>query len=252
MTWEEAPRYSPCALIRVHYLGHAAFVLQFGSELTVVCDYGAPNAWLEWGWDSPIHDIGDLVPDVITTSHTEHDDHYDVERWPDGVTHRLTGQDRLEIHGLLIEPFRTCEKSVDEADNTSFLFSYQGLRVLHLGDCQADIQAIDQDAHRERIRSRLPQQVDLLLMPIESQEQFDGEAARFLELLNPRIVVPMHYWSRDTLDALLSIIETSTGERIVVRSDACQLEISERLSQETKQAVSLRRSPFRGWQDVRL
>ncbi len=42
--------------VQIHYLGHSAFVLTF-DKITVVTDYGKPNAWKEWGWDSPIHDM---------------------------------------------------------------------------------------------------------------------------------------------------------------------------------------------------
>lgn len=57
-------------MIGVHYLGHSSFVLQFGNAATVLVDYGAFNAWVEWGWDSPIYDVGDLIPDIMTYSHT--------------------------------------------------------------------------------------------------------------------------------------------------------------------------------------
>ena len=63
--------------LKVHYLGHSAFVLEFDNGIRVVTDYGYENAWAEWGWDDPIASLNDLVPDVMTFSHTHHEDHYD-------------------------------------------------------------------------------------------------------------------------------------------------------------------------------
>ena len=65
--------------VGIHYLGHSSFVLSFDNGVDIVTDYGKENAWLEWGWDSPIHSIGDLIPKVMTYSHT-HCDHYDQNR----------------------------------------------------------------------------------------------------------------------------------------------------------------------------
>lgn len=58
--------------LKIHYLGHSAFVLEFDNGITVVTDYGHENVWKEWGWDSPINTINRLVPDVMTYSHTNH------------------------------------------------------------------------------------------------------------------------------------------------------------------------------------
>lgn len=40
--------------VTIHYLGHSAFVLQFTNGTTLVTDYGHHNAWVEWGWHSPM------------------------------------------------------------------------------------------------------------------------------------------------------------------------------------------------------
>ena len=192
--------------IGVHHLGHASFVLRFGEDLTVLTDYGAPNAWAEWGWDSPIHDIGTLVPDVITTSHGHHEDHYDATRVPEGVEHRLTETDRLELRGVRIEPFRTCEQEPGVADNTSYLFSYRGARILHLGDAQATIAAHGVPVIQEQVDRWEWRELDLLIMPIEGKCQFIDEASAFLDLLRPRRVIPIHHWSEAYRQAFLGAL----------------------------------------------
>ena len=120
--------------IKIHYLGHSAFVLQFDNGINIVTDYGKENAWVLWGWNSPINDIGDLVPDVMTFSH-QHEDHYDPSRIPQGVTHILSGTDYLSMEGIEITPIRTCETNINIESNTSFIFDYKGLKICHLGRC---------------------------------------------------------------------------------------------------------------------
>jgi L-ascorbate metabolism protein UlaG (beta-lactamase superfamily) len=202
--------------IRVHYLGHAAFVLRFGDDLTVLTDYGAPNAWAAWGWDSPIHDVGELIPDVVTYSHTHHEDHCDESRRPEGVAHVLSGLERLNLKGVEIEPFRTSEKDVKEEDNSSYLFRYKGLKVLHLGDCQANIMGIEDEANRKRIKALFSESYDLLLMPIEGPEKFIRQAEMFIRAIGPKRIIPMHYWSEAYRGDFLTYLEEQegAGERV--------------------------------------
>ena len=200
----------------VQYLGHASFVLQFGDNLTVLTDYGAPNAWVEWGWDSPIHDVGKLVPDIATYSHTHHEDHYDESRRPAGIAHILTGVEGLELKGVQIAPFRTSERDVGEEDNSSYLFQYRGVKVLHLGDCQANIIEIEDEINRKRIKALFSESYDLLLMPIEGPEKFIHQAEMFIREIGPKRVIPMHYWSETYKRDFLSYLERQeeTGQRV--------------------------------------
>jgi L-ascorbate metabolism protein UlaG (beta-lactamase superfamily) len=197
--------------VRIHYLGHASFILQFGNGVNVLTDYGSHNAWAEWGWDSPIHDVGHLVPDVITYSHTHHADHCDEGRRPENVPHVLTGEDGLTIEGIEIQPIRTSEGSLDEQDNTSYLFSYRGLRILHLGDCQANIIHVADDTNRQYIKEVFAEPYDLVFVPIESQEKFVPQAEAFLDLLRPKRAMSMHYWSEAYRDEFLVYLEARKG-----------------------------------------
>src|SRR3989339_87558 len=56
-------------IVKIHYLGHSSFILQFDNGATVVTDYGMENAWANYGWDSPINSINDLVPKIIPHSY---------------------------------------------------------------------------------------------------------------------------------------------------------------------------------------
>lgn len=171
-------------VIQIHYLGHAGFILQFDNGIGIVTDYAA------------FHDIGDFKPDVATYSHG-HEDHAGGYL-PKDMRHILSRSLSLEIDGISIKPIITSESSAGSNDNTSYLFTYQNFKILHLGDAQGDISEImaaDEQAH---LKGLLPDKIDLLLMPIGSSGRrniSDKQAEAFIDFVQPRMVVPMHYWT---------------------------------------------------------
>ena len=130
--------------ISIHYMGHSSFVLEFDNGVTVLTDYGTSNCW---GLASPICEIGDFVPTVLTYSH-RHDDHYNEARKPAGALYQLEGTDSLDLDGLSIRPVRVCEGIVGVESSTAFIFSYKGFTICHLSDAQADIMAINDKFHQ--------------------------------------------------------------------------------------------------------
>jgi L-ascorbate metabolism protein UlaG (beta-lactamase superfamily) len=172
--------------IRIHYLGHSSFVLQFDNGVSILTDYGQSRAY---GLDSPIYDVGDFQPTIITYSH-HHPDHdrgatFDTD-------HVLDGLDELTLEGITLEPVLTTERS--QEDNTSTLITYKGFTILHLGDAQGDISRIDQEDVRQHLKEILAP-IDLLLVPIGWTRDIIQEAEATVVLLEPRRVIPMHYWS---------------------------------------------------------
>ena len=180
--------------IKIHYLGHSAFVINFDNGINLVTDYGHYNIWVDSGWDSPIYSFGDLIPDIMTFSHF-HPDHYDSTRIPEGVKYILSDHDSLEIDGIKIWPVRTCEGSIYTESNSSYIIEYKDLKLCHLGDAQAQIMAIENEEVTNRIIEIIPDSLDLLFMTIEGTEQFIPQAEIFIDLLKPKRVIPMHYWS---------------------------------------------------------
>jgi len=233
--------------INIHYLGHSSFVLSFDNGINIVTDYGKENAWLEWGWDSPIHSIGELVPQVMTYSH-KHDDHYDRSRIPNGVEKLLSDTDNLSIMGIEIIPIRTCEDNIDVESNTSFIFKYKGLKICHLGDAQAQIMNINETEVRDKILSIFPDQFDLLFMTIEGQEKFIPQAEEFIRLLNPKKVIHMHYWSNEYLDEFISYIDKANAKKNIYKITQNK-GTAYLLTTEKNQGIEiiiLERSPFLG------
>ena len=195
---------SPTAVI--HYLGHASFLLEFLDGPTVLTDYGESNAY---GLDSPVHSPGERTPDIVTLSH-EHADHAGGAL-PEVIPVHLAGNQSYEGGGLKITPIPTYEGSLEAPDNTSFLFEYRGLKILHLGDCQGLMVALAEEGAgqeiRERIRTLYPDRYDAVLLPIGFVRNILEEAAGFVALLDAARVVPMHYWSPEDRDTFLELMD---------------------------------------------
>ena len=193
--------------IHIHYLGHASFILQFDNGFSILTDHGTSNAW---GLDSPIHEIENFTPDVATYSHTVHIDHFRGEM-PKNVDFILTDTDSLRLKGIVIQPVRTSELSLKEKDNTSYLITYRGFTILHLGDAQANIKAISLEENRIHLKEIFPETIDLLLMTIGGRSDIIEQAESFIHLLEPKRIIPMHYWKREDKLAFLAHCKAQIG-----------------------------------------
>jgi L-ascorbate metabolism protein UlaG (beta-lactamase superfamily) len=94
------------------------------------------------------------------------------------------------------------KKAKDQIRNTLYVFDYDGLTVAHLGDLkqvptQAEIEALGT--------------VNVALVPVGGGGGLNAaKAAEVISLLEPNIVIPMHYSTPDvkvTLDALSKFLK---------------------------------------------
>jgi len=230
--------------VDIHYLGHAAFLLRFGN-VSVLVDYGEENAWVEHGWDSPILDIGTCCPDLAVYSHMHHADHYAPSRLSQGTPVWPFEKGMGNIGDVAIETIGLHEQEITSADIRAHLFTYRELRVLHLGDCQADIMHVAELPHRAWLLDVLPIGCDVVLMPIESQEEFPESAALFLQLLQARFAVPMHYWSEESRDRFVDAVSHDVSSVTIVPQEKAQLAIQP--GDGGSRLALLERAPFRGW-----
>ena len=233
--------------VDIHYLGHSAFVIQFDNDITIVTDFGKPNAWKQWGWDSPIHDIGNLVPDVMTYSHL-HEDHYDSTRIPQGVKYILKNGEGLELDDLNIIPIPTCEDQFGIFDNTSYLFIYKDLKILHTGDIQGMIANIDNDSIADYFKKNYPEKIDLLIMPIEGKIKYIPQAEKFIRLLSPKRVIPAHNWSQEYLDEFITYMKSLNNSGVVYyiqKNESSKYIIGENTMLDTINIIILEKSVYK-------
>ena len=195
--------------IEIHYLGHASFALNFDNDIGVLMDYGLSNAY---GLGNEIFDIGSFEPHIATYSHS-HFDHYGgaIKNTPE---HILTGDDPLEFQDIIFTPVPTSEASIEVKDNTSYVLKYKQFTVVHIGDLQSNISEVDSLENREYLTEHFPESTDLLLMTIGKSGLRDvttENVVKIVELLKPRLVIPMHYWTLEEKEDFIALLEQRSG-----------------------------------------
>ncbi len=122
-----------------------------------------------------------LKADIVTISHKA-EGHGKTAVVSD-YNHALTGAGEYEIGGVFVTATSTIAE--DGTTNVIYLFDYNGLTIAHLGDIanvpsRAQIEALEE--------------VDVLLVPVGGGNSLNAaQASELVSMLEPKIVVPMHY-----------------------------------------------------------
>jgi len=156
------------------WYGLSCFRITERGQATIVTDPFAENIGLP---------LPKLKGDIVTVSHqaTGHNNIATVN----GTQHVLDGPGEYEIGGVFIMGIVSPRESRDVLRNTMFTYDYNGLTLAHLGDINAMLTQAQIDALGE---------VDVLLLPVGGGSTLNAaQAAELVSLIEPRIVVPMHY-----------------------------------------------------------
>jgi L-ascorbate metabolism protein UlaG (beta-lactamase superfamily) len=127
-----------------------------------------------------------LKAEIVTVSHATsgHGNTSAVK----GISRVIAGPGEYEIGGVFITGVQTNGKSkrdVDEQKNTLYVFDFDGVTIAHLGDLsrvpsQTEIEALGE--------------VHIALVPVGGGGGLNAsKAAEIVSLLEPGIVIPMHY-----------------------------------------------------------
>ncbi len=164
--------------VEITWLGHSCFRLRDRAATAVTDPYGK--------------DLGLTLPrvraDIVTVSH-DAEDHNNV-KGAKGDYRVIDGPGEYEISsvfvtGLELHGDRKAKKETAPR-NTVFLFEFEDLTVCHLGD----LNIVPTQAQVEEALS----EVDVLLVPVGGGESLNAsQAAEVVSLLEPHIVIPMHY-----------------------------------------------------------
>lgn len=145
--------------------------------------------------------------DVVTVSHNARG-HNNITA-VNGRQHALTGPGEYEIGGVFITGIATVQEA-RTSQNVLFLFDYGNLTIAHLGDMekvptQTQIEALEQ--------------VNVLLVPVGGGTSLNAaQAAELVSMLEPSIVIPMHYQIPD-LKLKLEGVERFLKEMGVTRPE---------------------------------
>ena len=164
--------------MEITWYGHSCFRLTERSMATVVTD---PYDCKQVGYE-PLKVKGG----VVTVSHNTPG--HNLISAVKGYSHLIDGPGEFEIGGVFITGIQTnghSRKDENEPRNTMYLFDYNGINVLHLGDLnrvpsQAEVEAIGP--------------VHVALVPVGAGGSLTAiKATEVISLLEPNIVIPMHY-----------------------------------------------------------
>jgi len=166
--------------MEIVWYGHSCFrVLERGGPAIVTDPYD----------DSLGYTLPRLRADIVTVSH-DHSDHNYVQ----GIRGRakvLSSPGEYEIQGVFITgipTFHDRREGKEAGRNVIFLFDFDGLTICHLGD----LGHVLSQSQAEALGS-----VDVLLIPVGGVSTITAaRAAEVVSLLEPRLVIPMHYKTR--------------------------------------------------------
>jgi L-ascorbate metabolism protein UlaG (beta-lactamase superfamily) len=180
--------------MEITWYGHSCFRLTERSLATVVTD---PFDTEAVGYE-PLK----LRADIVTVSHeAAGHNHLSAVK---GYSHAIKGPGEFEIGGVFITGVQTDghgKKASEQPRNTLYVFDYDGLTVAHMGDLrqvptQAEVEALGN--------------VNVVLIPVGGGGGLNAaKAAEVVSLLEPNIVIPMHYATKgakiplDSLDKFL-------------------------------------------------
>lgn len=127
-----------------------------------------------------------LRADIVTVSH-DVPGHNFVSAVK-GTTHKLNGPGEFEIGGVFITGVQTdanSKKGAERPRNTLFLFDFDGLTIAHLGD----LSQVPSQSEVEALGT-----VNVAIVPVGGGSGLNAaKAAEVISLLEPNIVIPMHY-----------------------------------------------------------
>jgi L-ascorbate metabolism protein UlaG (beta-lactamase superfamily) len=173
--------------MEITWYGHSCFRISERGMATIVTD---PYDSKAIGYN-PLK----LKADIVTISHdSPGHNHTSVVK---GVTRLITGPGEYEISGVFITGVQTNgrgKRATDEPVNTLYVFDFEGLTVAHLGDLrrvpsQTEIEALGE--------------VQIALIPVGGGGGLNAaKAAEMVSLLEPGILIPMHYHTPDSMTKL--------------------------------------------------
>ena len=168
--------------MEITWYGHSCFRLTERNFVNVVTD---PYDNKVVGYE-PLK----LKAEIVTISHDApgHNNSDAVK----GTTHVITGPGEFEIGGVFITAVQTESGKIskDRVRNTVYVFDYDGITVAHLGD----LQQIPTQSEIELLGT-----VNVALVPIGGGTSLNAaKAAEVVSMLEPNLVIPMHYATPDS------------------------------------------------------
>jgi L-ascorbate metabolism protein UlaG (beta-lactamase superfamily) len=170
--------------MEITWYGHSCFRITERNLATVVTD---PYDHRAVGFSQL-----KLKADIVTVSNSTPG--HDFISAVKGDVYRITGPGEFEIGGVFITGVQTnghTKKDQNEPRNTLYLIEYNGVNVLHLG-------SLNRVPTQTEVEALGP--VHVALVPVGGGGGLNAaKAAEVISLLEPNIVIPMHYAAPEAL-----------------------------------------------------
>ena len=159
--------------MEISWLGHACFRLRSGN-VTLLTDPFPDSLGISLG-----HPLAHIV--TVSNSHPHHSNFRDVA----GEPRIIQGPGEYEIQGFYIRGISTGTARGDGLQNTAYVIYVEGMAFCHLGDLPQP----PSERVVEEFRAK-----DVLFIPVGGVCTLSAaEAAPLVTLLEPSVVVPMHF-----------------------------------------------------------
>lgn len=219
---EAEPSVVPVALedglapdsVLIRYIDHASFAIVTADGTVAVTDY---TGYLG---------TADLVPDVVTMNNA-HSTHWTaapdpripnvLQGWPEGAG---PADHRLDLGAMLVRNVTTDTRGpfgegARRDGNSIFIFEVAGLCIGHLGHLH-QIPSDEQYAAIGRL--------DVVMVPVDGGYTMRlADMAGVVRRLRSSVVIPMHWFSRDSLQGFLAEM---LAEFTVVETGGAQIALS--------------------------
>jgi L-ascorbate metabolism protein UlaG (beta-lactamase superfamily) len=208
--------------MEITWHGHSCFRINERGMAAVVTDPFDPEVV---GYDP-----GKLRAEVVTVSCDKPAHNY--VKGIRGKAFEITGPGEYELGGVFITGVvingKTQQRSTDTTRNTIYVIDYNGLKVAHLGELnnvpnQTEVEGLGE--------------VNVALVPIGGKTSLNAaKAAEVISLLEPSIVIPMHYGVKNSIMRLdpLSKFLKEMGLTAIETEESIKLSSTNVLPEETR------------------
>ncbi len=212
--------------MKITYFGHSSFKIEIDSRVIVVDPYD-PDVF---GFDFP-----KTKADILLLSHSDSETSY-VEGVADYKL-LIDGPGEYEISGVFIfglPTYHDDKEGSERGKNTAYLVEDGDFSVLHLGSLGHELP----QKTLERVGD-----VDILMVPVGGNYVIDAETAtKVISSIEPGIVIPMHYDTKDSkyakkLAKLEDFLEEMGVEKDYAEEKNLSFSSASRVPDETKVVV---------------
>ncbi len=189
----------------ISYYGLSCFKIQSGDTVLAIDPFSKESGLTPPRFESH----------AVLTTH-DHPNHNNIEalasKEEDVGAFKITGPGEYEFRGITvrgISSFHDAKSGKAKGKNTIYVIEWEGMKIAHMGD-------YGEGELRSEVQEALGTP-DILFMPVGGGDTIDAEAAaKLLNQIEPRVVIPMHYKMpglKDKLDGV-DVFLKEMGEKV--------------------------------------